>query len=46
MVVFALLIRKMVQEGNVHLYEKVGYHQTGEIEHIKDGKDITIFEKN
>ena len=34
------------EEGNVHLYEKVVYHQTGEIEHIKDGMDITFFEKN
>ncbi len=36
----------MQEEGNVHLYEKVGYHQTGEIEHIKDGMDIVFFEKN
>ena len=36
----------MQEEGNIYLYEKVGYHQTGEIEHIKDGMDIVFFEKN
>ena len=36
----------MQEEGNIHLYEKCGYHKTGEIEHIKDGMDIVFFEKN
>ena len=34
------------EKGNIHLYEKVGYHRTGEIEHIKDGMDIVFFERN
>ena len=28
-----------------HLYSKMGYQKTGEIEHIKDGMDIVFFEK-
>ena len=34
------------EEGNVHLYEKMGYHRTGEIEHINERMDIVFFEKN
>ena len=34
------------EEGNVHLYEKVGYHRTGEIENINEKMDIIFFEKN
>ena len=34
------------EEGNLHLYEKMGYHKTGRIEHIKDGMDIVFYEKD
>lgn len=34
------------EEGNIHLYEKIGYHQTGKIEHINERMDIIFFEKN
>lgn len=34
------------EEGNVHLYEKLGYKKTGEIEHINERMDIVFFEKN
>lgn len=34
------------ESGNLHLYEKLGYRQTGRIEHIHDGMDIVFLEKN
>ena len=34
------------EKGNCHLYEKMGYHQTGKIEHINDRMDIVFYEKN
>ena len=34
------------EKGNIHLYEKIGYHQTGEVEHINERMDIIFFEKN
>ena len=34
------------EEGNIHLYEKIGYHQTGKVEHINERMDIIFFEKN
>ena len=34
------------EKGNLHLYEKKGYHQTGKIDHIKDGMDIVFYEKD
>ena len=34
------------EKGNLHLYEKMGYHQTGQIEKINDRMDIVFFEKN
>ena len=34
------------EEGNIHLYEKMGYRRTGRIEHIKDGMDIVFYEKD
>jgi GNAT superfamily N-acetyltransferase len=34
------------EKGNIHLYEKMGYRQTGRIDHIKDGMDIVYFEKD
>ena len=34
------------EKGNIHLYEKLGYHQTGKIEHINDKMDIVFFEKD
>ncbi len=33
------------EKGNLHLYEKMGYHQTGKTSHIKDGMDIVFYEK-
>ena len=32
------------EKGN--LYEKMEYHQTGQIEHINDRMDIVFYEKN
>jgi len=34
------------EKGNCHLYEKMGYHRVGEIEHISDRMDIVFYEKN
>ena len=34
------------EEGNIHLYEKLGYIRTGKIEKISDVMDIIFFEKN
>jgi GNAT superfamily N-acetyltransferase len=34
------------EKGNLHLYEKMGYHQTGRVEHINDRMDIVFYEKN
>ena len=34
------------EEGNLHLYEKMGYRQTGQIEKINDLMDIVFYEKN
>jgi predicted GNAT family acetyltransferase len=34
------------EKGNLHLYEKMGYTQTGKIEHINDRMDIVFYEKN
>ena len=34
------------EQGNIYLYEKLGYKRTGEIEHIKDGMDIVYFHKD
>lgn len=34
------------EEGNIHLYEKIGYRQTGKVEHINERMDIVFFEKN
>ena len=34
------------EKGNLHLYEKMGYHQTGQIEKINDRMDIVYYEKN
>ena len=33
------------EEGNLHLYEKKGYHQTGQTEKINDSMDIVFYEK-
>ena len=33
------------EKGNCHLYEKMGYHRVGEIEHINDRMDIVFYEK-
>ena len=34
------------EKGNCYLYEKMGYHRVGEIEHINDRMDIVFYEKN
>ena len=34
------------EKGNCHLYEKMGYHRVGEIEHINDRMDIVFYEKS
>lgn len=34
------------EKGNLHLYEKLGYHQTGKTEHINDRMDIVFYEKD
>ena len=33
------------EKGNLHLYEKIGYHRTGKIDKINDGMDIVYYEK-
>ena len=34
------------EKGNLHLYEKMGYHQTGQIERINERMDIVFYEKD
>ena len=34
------------EKGNLHLYEKLGYHQTGRVEHINSLMDIVYYEKD
>ena len=34
------------EKGNLHLYEKLGYHQTGKIDKINDLMDIVYYEKD
>jgi len=34
------------EKGNCHLYEKMGYHKTGRIEHINERMDIVFYEKD
>ena len=34
------------EKGNLHLYEKMGYHQTGKVERINDRMDIVFYEKD
>ncbi|MBR2550896.1 MAG: GNAT family N-acetyltransferase [Clostridiales bacterium] len=34
------------EKGNLHLYEKMGYHQTGRVDHISDRMDIVYYEKD
>lgn len=34
------------EKGNLHLYEKMGYHQTGRTEKINERMDIVFYEKN
>ena len=34
------------EAGNLHLYEKMGYHRTGRIERINDRMDIVFYEKD
>ena len=34
------------EKGNCHLYEKMGYHRTGRVEHINDRMDIVFYDKD
>ena len=34
------------EKGNLHLYEKLGYHRTGRVDKINDKMDIVYFEKD
>ena len=34
------------ESGNIHLYEKMGYHRTGKIDKVNDKMDIIFFEKD
>ena len=34
------------ETGNLHLYEKMGYHRTGKIEKINDRMEIVYYEKD
>ena len=34
------------EEGNLHLYEKLGYRRTGTVDRINDRMDIVYFEKD
>ena len=34
------------ETGNLHLYEKMGYHRTGKIDKINDRMDIVYYEKD
>ena len=34
------------EEGNLHLYEKMGYHQTGKTARINERMDIVFYEKD
>jgi len=34
------------EKGNCHLYEKIGYKKTGQIENINENMDIVFYEKN
>jgi len=34
------------EKGNLHLYEKLGYHQTGRIDKINDRMDLVYYEKD
>ena len=36
----------METKGNLHLYEKIGYHQTGRIDKINERMDIVFYEKD
>ena len=34
------------EPGNLHLYEKMGYHQTGRIDKVNERMDIVFYEKD
>ena len=34
------------EKGNLHLYEKMGYHQTGKTARINDRMDLVFYEKD
>ena len=33
------------EKGNCHLYEKMGYHKTGKVDHVNERMDIVYYEK-
>ena len=34
------------EKGNLHLYEKLGYHRTGRVDKINERMDIVFYEKD
>ena len=41
------IVDSILQEkGNLHLYEKLGYHQTGRVDKVNDHMDIVYYEKD
>ena len=36
------LLGILQEKGNIHLYEKIGYHQTGEVEHVNERMDKVL----
>ncbi len=34
------------EKGNLHLYEKLGYHQTGRVDRLNDRMEIVFYEKD
>lgn len=40
------LVPILQEKGNLHLYEKLGYHQTGRVDKVNDRMDIVYYEKD
>ena len=38
-------LQVLQEKGNLYLYEKMGYHQTGKVEHINDQMDIVFMKR-
>ncbi len=34
------------EEGNLRLYEKLGYRRTGRVEHVNERMDLVFYEKD